>query len=355
MEIEVQESIFNELYDSYEQKGYLSESETLDLFSEKKVTLKEIDIIMDKLINMGVIFAENRNDNHGETIDKAQIDYEEIYDEVVKISPGIEQLVEYLRRTMPPQNREWRKLIPQAKNGNSYAVDRLFDMYLRVVVRIAYNYHIEGKIDIDDAIQDGALGLMRGIRRFDPTKHNNPASYIPLWIVQYIDRSIADNGRTIRVPVHMIESINKLEYETNKYIEVYCHDPSDEEIAVEMDVSEEKIKLMKKYNCKPISLNEIIELEAEGIIREELIDLSQSPYEITSKKLLREEIVESLSVLKQREKEVILYRMGFIDNEVKTLEEIGQMFELTRERIRQIESNAILKLRRHSHKQIFNG
>lgn len=338
--------IIDELYALYKSRGFIREDEALDLLSAHDSKLTEIDFILDKLLSMGVIFAEDDTENDDSIIDKAHVDYDVIYDEIVRASPGEKILVDYIRNIRPPQNREWRTLIPQAKNGNKYALNRLFEMYIRVVVRIALNYYKDGKIDLDDAIQEGAIGLMRALRCFDPTKHENPASYVGYWIMQHINRALADTGRTIRIPVHMFETIKKFERDSMLLAEEYGREPADEELASCLELTIEEVVAYKLYGQEPLSLDEIMNQKSEETLKDLVIDYdSLSPFEAAEKSILREAINQVVETLIPRERDIIYLRMGFFDGKERTLEEVGGLFGVTRERIRQIEAKALRKLR----------
>ena len=178
------DAIISELYNRYQANGFITEDEALACFVAYQIPLTLIDSITDHLLSIGVIIKINdsQDDYEEEINDRTRTDYEAIFLEVLQISPGLTVLVDYIKNVKPPQHREWHILIPQAQNGNQYARDRLFDMYLRVVVKIALKYHKESGYEIDDIIQVGGMGLLRAIRAYDFSKHGSFVSYMPLWI-----------------------------------------------------------------------------------------------------------------------------------------------------------------------------
>ena len=172
----------------------------------------------------------------------AQIDYDSVYEEILNISPGQERFVNYLREIRPPQYREWQQLITQMSSGNDFAYNRLFEMYLRVVFRIALHYAKDENIELDDAIQEGSIGLLRAIKQFDSSRHGNFGSYLSMWIQQYICRAIADKGRAIRIPVHMLETIEKIRISEKKFIAMHGTEPCLELLSIETGIPTKQLE-----------------------------------------------------------------------------------------------------------------
>ncbi len=207
---------------------------------------------------------------------------------------------------------------------------------------------MEGNIDLEDAIQEGSIGLIKGIKKIDFSKHDSPASYFSFWIIQHINRAIKNRERIIRLPVHVHNKLKKIKDEETKYYNKYNCTPKTKEISKATGIEEEELENIKKYFEELVSLEYLIQQETEGSINSQFYNFDKSPLDIVFEQLLKKDIYKILNLLNPREKEVILYRMGFIDNNPKTLEEIGKIFNVTRERIRQIESKAIRKLRHPS-------
>jgi RNA polymerase primary sigma factor len=304
--------------------------------------------VTDRLIELGVIFADDAASDDDEDYDRAQTDYETIYAEIMKIAPGQRILVEYIRNVRPPQNREWRSLITQMNSGNKYAFSRLFDMYLRVVVKIALRFHKDEGFELDDAIQEGSMGLIRAIRQYDGSRHGNLGSYLPLWIQQYISRAVADNGRTIRLPVYAYEIVQRLKQSRAKLYEKTGVEPSCAEIAADAETTVETAIKLTEVMQEPVSLENIFKNEEnneEIIIKyfsipsfeDDLVDAE-----------LAEKLQELLSTLTDKEARVLSLRFGLHDGKERTLEEVGTVFGVTRERVRQIEDKALRKLQHPS-------
>jgi RNA polymerase primary sigma factor len=335
------------LYAIYTEQGFLREEEALSVMSAVGVSLVGINRVTDRLMELGVIFSDDAISDDDEDNDRAQTDYEAIYAEILEIAPGQRVLVDYIHDVRPPQNREWRPLITQMNSGNEYAFGRLFDMYLRVVVKIALRFHKYEGFELDDAIQEGSMGLIRAIRQYDSSRHGNLGSYLPLWIQQYISRAVADKGRTIRLPVHTYEIVQRLKTSRKKLYDMAGIEPSYAKIAEDAGTSMETAMKLIEATQEPVSLENILENDDnEEIIfkyfsipsfEEEMVDAS-----------LAEKLRELLSTLTSKEARVLSLRFGLDDGRERTLEAVGGIFRVTRERVRQIEDKALRKLRHPS-------
>ncbi|CAM4158382.1 sigma-70 family RNA polymerase sigma factor [Saccharibacillus endophyticus] len=343
-----QQMIIDKLYALYKQNGYLREEDALDLMITENTPLVRISRITDKLIEMGVIFLEDfSNEDDEEYYDRAQVDYDSIYKEVLKISPQQEIFISYLREVRPAQNNEWRILLKQISDGNNYAYSRLFEMHLRVVVRIALRYAKDENIELDDAIQEGAMGLMRAIEKFDQTQHENFGSYSPLWIQQYISRAVADTGRTIRIPVHMLETMDRIRKSKKKLVALHSSEPNLKLLSIESGISIKKIRESVRI-IKNISGLLSLEELAENMQEDNVFNCKENSYSIDKAIeyiFLRQDLIEVMKTLKSREAKVLLMRFGLVNGLEYTLEEIGAEFAVTRERIRQIEVKSLVKMR----------
>ncbi len=334
------------LHESYKSKGFITEDEALDLLSANDATPVEIDTLLEKLLSMGVIFVNENKDDDEEIIDRAQIDYEYLYGEIIRISPSLQPLVQYVRNTMPPQIREWQNLIKQSQNGNAYAFNRLFDMYLRFVLRIAYQNYSEGNIELDDAIQAGAIGLMHGLKRYDITRNGGLVSYVSWWIKQRIDRAIVNTGRVIRVPVHVYKNLRKLEKKNKELTEEYGCMPTEDELADSLGLSKDEVLSLWPHCLEPLSYDDINDQAVDKVLLDQNNYTESIPLiDEDSNSLLKRKINKMLEQLTTRERHIIRLRNGFDDRKKMTLEEIGKMYNVTRERIRQIEYKAMNKLR----------
>ncbi len=240
------------------------------------------------------------------------------------------------------------ELAMRMEQGDEEAKELLCKANLRLVVSIAKRYVGRGMLFLD-LIQEGNLGLMKAVDKFDYTKGFKFSTYATWWIRQAITRSIADQGRTIRIPVHMVETINKQIRVTRQLVQELGRDPTPEEIARQMEISPEKVREISKIAQEPVSLETPIGEEEDSHLGDFIPDDDiPSPADQAAFSMLREQLNEVLSTLTDREQEVLRLRFGLDDGRQRTLEEVGQVFNVTRERIRQIEAKALRKLRHPS-------
>ena len=245
-------------------------------------------------------------------------------------------------------NEEEKELAIAVENGDLEAKQRLAEANLRLVVSIAKRYVGRG-MQFLDLIQEGNMGLMKAVDKFDYSKGFKFSTYATWWIRQAITRAIADQARTIRIPVHMVETINKLVREQRNLLQELGQDPTPEQIAERMGMTPDKVREILKIAQEPVSLETTIGEEDDSHLGDFIEDeVIENPVDYTTRVVLREQLDEVLDTLTDREENVLRLRFGLDDGKMRTLEDVGKVFNVTRERIRQIEAKALRKLRHPS-------
>lgn len=327
------------LFSKYKEQGYLTENEMFDYVDEHDLDLSDIQRVTDKLLSLGVIF----HDPQKEERDAARIDYDSLYGKVIEELPEAKTLVRYIKSIKPPQRNEWQTLVPQAKNGNLWAYNRMFDMYLRQVLKTAWNYHCAYEIPFGDAFQEGCIGLMYAIGRFDDTEHTSFPTYVTRPIVGHITRA-CDIPAYQFLPylVSSKEDIIKIyNLVENHYCqECLCKKQKNEcgtlvtEIMSVLNCSrEDAIKHLNYYTAHEHEIYNLIDIDAK------------SPFDLCAQKNLEKVVSEIFSELTETEVTVLKERYGIDCDTPKTLEEVGMAIGVTRERVRQIEQKALNKLK----------
>jgi RNA polymerase primary sigma factor len=328
---------------TYEQIA--EELKGLDLDSET------LDDLYNTFINEGIEIVSEGEGEAGEQID--------VHDEIVleeditagkdiKINDPVRMYLKEIGRISLLSSEEEIELAKRVEAGDDSAKNILAESNLRLVVSIAKRYVGRGMLFLD-LIQEGNIGLMKAVEKFDPTKGYKFSTYATWWIRQAITRAIADQARTIRVPVHMVETINKLARIQRQLTQELNREPNEDELAKKMNVSIDKIREIYKISQDPISLETPIGEEEDSHLGDFIKDeRTMSPEEYTTIEMLKEELSGVLMTLTDREEQVLKLRFGLVDGQCRTLEEVGQIFNVTRERIRQIEAKALRKLRHPS-------
>lgn len=278
-------------------------------------------------------------------------------EQLLKISSGTdvdEPIKMYLREIGQVSlltHEEELEIAKRADEGDEYAKQQLVEANLRLVVSIAKKHTNRG-LKLLDLIQEGNMGLMKAVEKFEYQKGYKFSTYATWWIRQAITRAIADQGRTIRIPVHMIETINKIKKESRIYLQETGKEPTPEVLAKRLEMDVEKIKQILEMNQDPISLETPVGSEEDSELGDFVMDDKiLSPYEQANRNLLKEQLGEVLKTLSEREEKVLRFRYGLDDGCPRTLEEVGKIFKVTRERIRQIEVKALRKLRHPSRRK----
>ncbi|GGG05989.1 RNA polymerase sigma factor RpoD [Paenibacillus aceti] len=266
----------------------------------------------------------------------------------VKIDDPVRMYLKEIGRVPLLSAEEEIELAQRVEQGDEEAKRRLAEANLRLVVSIARRYVGRGMVFLD-LIQEGNMGLIKAVEKFDYSKGFKFSTYATWWIRQAITRAIADQARTIRIPVHMVETINKLIRVSRQLLQEIGREPTPEEIAAEMDISPEKVREIMKIAQEPVSLETPIGEENDSNLGDFIEDHDAlAPADAAAFELLREQLEEVLDTLTEREENVLRLRFGMDDGRSRTLEEVGKEFGVTRERIRQIEAKALRKLRHPS-------
>ncbi len=331
-------------------QGYITYEQLADQLKGLDVDSDSLDELYNFLVenNIDIVSEDGSDDASGEEITEEMSVENLTLTKDVKINDPVRMYLKEIGRINLLTSDEEFEYAKRAEAGDEEAKRMLAESNLRLVVSIAKRYVGRGMLFLD-LIQEGNIGLMKAVDKFDPTKGYKFSTYATWWIRQAITRAIADQARTIRVPVHMVETINKLARVQRQLTQELNREPTDEEIAKKLGITVEKVREVYKISQDPVSLETPIGEEDDSHLGDFIKDeKSLSPEEYATNEILKEEINEVLSTLQPREQQVLELRFGLIDGTCYTLEEVGKRFNVTRERIRQIEAKALRKLRHPS-------
>ena len=352
-EIKTLEERENSLITKGKEKSFITYEELAEELKGLDIDSDALDNLYNKLVenNIEVVAEADVDSSSGEARIKPKEEAEEIIlndEDITKdinINDPVRMYLKEIGRISLLSSTEEMEISRRVADGDEEAKRILAESNLRLVVSIAKRYVGRGLLFLD-LIQEGNIGLMKAVEKFDYDKGYKFSTYATWWIRQAITRALADQARTIRVPVHMVETINKMSRVQRQLTLELNREPSEEEIAKKMGVGIEKVREVLKISQEPVSLETPIGEEEDSHLGDFLKDESSlSPEEYTENEILKEEIKEVLMSLQAREQEVLELRFGLIDGTCHTLEEVGKKFNVTRERIRQIEAKALRKLR----------
>lgn len=356
------------------QRGFVTVGEIQQELEDLKAPVEAFDYVSDRLRNRDVRIEEDSED---------VLDIRVVEDDLMAVSDPVRMYLREIGRValLTPQQEvelamlleagrraaeqleseslslstEDRAILERDRRRGDSAQQRLVEANLRLVVSIAKRYVGRG-MPLLDLIQEGNLGLMRAVEKFDYRKGFKFSTYATWWIRQSVTRALADQGRTIRVPVHMVETINKLAYAQRRLLQELGREPTIAEIAAELEVDPDRVSELRRIAQDPVSLETPLGEEDDSTLGDFVQDPEADvPVEAAAFKLLQEYVAHALEELNERERQVIVMRFGLEDGRVRTLEEVGKHFSVTRERIRQLETKALAKLRHPARSKRLEG
>ena len=337
----------NELYEDAKNKGAVTRDEVANQAMELEIDADQMAKIYETLESMGVdVVSEFDPVPAEELVEPERIDLS--VPEGISIDDPVRMYLKEIGKVPLLTAEEEIEIAKRMEEGDEEAKAKLTEANLRLVVSIAKRYVGRGMLFLD-LIQEGNLGLIKAVDKFDHRKGFKFSTYATWWIRQAITRAIADQARTIRIPVHMVETINKLIRVSRQLLQEYGREPTPDEIAHEMNISENKVREIIKIAQEPVSLETPIGEEEDSHLGDFIPDEdAPAPADAASFTLMKEQLMEVLDSLTPREEKVLRLRFGLDDGHQRTLEEVGRVFKVTRERIRQIEAKALRKLRHPS-------
>ncbi len=331
-------------------QGYITYEQLAEELKGLDIDNDSLDDLYNAFVEAGIeiVSEDGSDDASGMEITEATRTEDLTLSKDIKINDPVRMYLKEIGRIPLLTGDEEFEYAGRAVEGDEEAKHILAESNLRLVVSIAKRYVGRGMLFLD-LIQEGNIGLMKAVEKFDPTKGYKFSTYATWWIRQAITRAIADQARTIRVPVHMVETINKLARIQRQLTQELNREPTDEEIAKKLNITVEKVREVYKISQDPVSLETPIGEEDDSHLGDFIRDeRTVGPEEYATEEMLKEELAGVLLTLTDREEKVLRLRFGLDDGQCRTLEEVGQIFGVTRERIRQIEAKALRKLRHPS-------
>ena len=345
---EARQAKLDSLFEYARSKGSITHKEIMDRLMESEADPDQLDKVLETLEVMGVAVINDEASAPAEAQAEAAETLDLSVPEGISIDDPVRMYLKEIGKVPLLSLDEEIELARRLEDGDEEAKQKLSEANLRLVVSIAKRYVGRGMLFLD-LIQEGNLGLIKAVEKFDYRKGFKFSTYATWWIRQAITRAIADQARTIRIPVHMVETINKLIRVSRQMLQDLGREPSPEEIAKEMGVSESKVREIMKIAQEPVSLETPIGEEEDSHLGDFIQDEdAPAPADAASFTLMKEQLQDVLDTLTPREKKVLTLRFGLDDGRLRTLEEVGKEFDVTRERIRQIEAKALRKLRHPS-------
>jgi RNA polymerase primary sigma factor len=339
-------TIVKQLIDRGKKSGLLTYKEIMDTLEDVDLSPEQIEKIYEILESMGIEVINESDDFNADQL--MAEDIEIAIPEGISIDDPVRMYLKEIGKVPLLSGDEEINLAKNIELGNPEAKKKLAEANLRLVVSIAKRYVGRG-MQFLDLIQEGNLGLLKAVEKFDYRKGYKFSTYATWWIRQAITRAIADQARTIRIPVHMVETINKLIRVSRQLLQELGREPAADEIAKEMNMEEDKVREIMKIAQEPVSLETPIGEEEDSHLGDFIPDEDAlAPAEAAAYTMLKEQLMDVLDTLTPREEKVLRLRFGLDDGRARTLEEVGKEFKVTRERIRQIEAKALRKLRHPS-------
>jgi len=347
--------LIKKLLERGKKEGFITQEEVLAVFPLAEEYLDELDDFYEKVIESGIDIFESISEEEIKETEKIAKDFAREIEaltalEAPSVSDPVRMYLREIGRIPLLSADEEINLAQRIEKGEIAAKKKLTESNLRLVVSIAKRYVGRG-LTLLDLIQEGNQGLIRAGEKYDWRRGFKFSTYATWWIRQAITRAIADQARTIRVPVHMVETINKVMRTSRKLMQELGRDPTPEEVGKIMEISPTKVREVLKISQGTTSLEAPVGDEEDSLLGDFIADTAPSPYDTASKQLLKDNIKEVLETLSPREARVLVYRFGLEGGKPMTLEEVGKKFGVTRERIRQIEAKALRKLKHPSRRK----